>query len=132
MDGAQKSKIKESHESSSKSKASWRMEEYMSEEAIDKKVSELVASRGKKGTDMKIVLRQFEMLVKASKVHGAKKEIPIVMRFISALFDSHRSIDDFMDLEKWRTCHRCLSRILQLLHENRDIKLDIIGVVFVH
>ena len=51
-----------------KSKAAWRMEDYMSAEAIDKKVAELVSSRGRKGTDAKVVLRQLELLCKAAKV----------------------------------------------------------------
>jgi len=117
-------KKKDTFDVNKSSKSTWRMEDYMSEEAIDKKVNELVASRGRKGTDMRVVLRQLEMLAKAAKVHGPRKEIPVTMHVISAMFDAHRSIDDFMDLEKWRTCHRSLSRVMFLLDAHPELQLQ--------
>ena len=109
-----------------KLRSAWRVEDNMTLEALDKKVSELVGSRGKKGTDVKVLLRQLSMLSKAARQFGPRKEIPVVMHFISAMFDSHKAIDDYMELNKWRTCHNCMQRVVTLLEENKDIVLGLL------
>lgn len=103
-------------------------DEKITEEELDRRVNELVASRGKKNTDVPLVLRQLEMLTKAARMHGPKKEIPVLMHLISSMFDAHRSIDDFMDLQQWRTCQRSLTRILTLLEQHKKIVLGTISI----
>ncbi len=105
----------------------WQVEEKMTEEELDKKVAELVASRGRTNTDSREVLRQLEVLTKAARMHGPRKEIPVLMHLISAMFDSHRSIDDFMELLQWRTCHRSLTRITSLLEQNKKLVLGTVA-----
>ena len=99
----------------------------MTEEELEKKVLELAASRGRKNTDMRDVLRQLEMLTKAARPHGASKEIPVLMHLISSMVDSVRSIDDYMDLQQWRSCYRALNRVLVLLEENQHFQLGVVG-----
>jgi len=106
-------------------KSAWKMEDNLTEEALDKKVNELVASRGKKGTDVRQLLRQLEILSKASRKYGPKKEIPVLMHLMSFMFDSHRVIDDYLEIHRWRTCHRCLSRVVNLLEETPSIVLSL-------
>lgn len=106
---------------------SWLIEDKMSVEDLDKKVNELVGSRGRKGFDSREVLRQLEVLTKASKLHGITKEIPVLMHFISAVFDSQRSIDDFMEHNLWRICYRSLCRVLDLLILNDKVTLSALG-----
>lgn len=107
--------------------ATYHVEDKMTEEELDKKVAELVASRGRKNTDSREVLRQLEVLTKAARIHGPRKEIPLLMHLISAMFDSHRSIDDFMELLQWRTCHRSLTRITKLLEQNNKLVLGTVA-----
>ncbi len=103
-------------------------EEKITEEDLDKKVNELVASRGRKGTDSKDILRQLELLAKAARVLGAKKEIPVLMHLISAMFDSQKSIDDYMDHQQWYMCFRSLTRVIHLLDQNKSIELAPMGL----
>jgi translation initiation factor 3 subunit C len=114
------------YDGDTKKKAVWHLNDEMKEEELDKKISELIISRGRKNTDPRELLRKLEMLSKASRKFGIVKEIPILMHLISAMYDAHRSIDDYMDLQRWRTCYRCLMRIVQLLDSNRSIVLGCI------
>jgi translation initiation factor 3 subunit C len=107
--------------------SSLQMDENMTEEALDRKVNELVSSRGKKSTDPKDVLRKLELLSKVARVFSPKKEIPVLMHVVSTMFGSHRVIDDYMDLSQWRTCYRCLNRIVTLLDENKNIILSLMA-----
>jgi translation initiation factor 3 subunit C len=107
--------------------ATWNMQDLMTEEELDKKVNELIASRGRKSTDNRVILRQLEVLTKAARLHGPKKEIPVLSHLISSMFDSNRLIDEFMELQQWRTCHRSLSRILKLLEQNKHLVLGSIS-----
>lgn len=103
----------------------WAVEHDMKEEVLDKKLAEVIASRGRKSTDPKDVLRKLEVLAEASKKYGPKKEIPVLMHLVSAMFDAQRSIDDYMDLQQWRTCFQCLTRIIALLGSHKNIILGV-------
>lgn len=103
-------------------------EEKITEEDLDKKVNELVASRGRKGIDSKDVLRQLELLSKAARVLGPRKEIPILMHLISAMFDSQKNIDDYMDKQQWYMCFRSLTRVIHLLDQNKSLELAPMGL----
>ena len=143
--------------------ASWQVEENITEEVLDKKINELVASRGRKNTDPREVLRKLEVLSKSARplgkrrespllstaepashiytylkrsktsfltisflyhyLPGPRKEIPVLMHLISAMFDSQRVIDDYMDLQQWRTCYRSLYRVTSLLRDSKGLVL---------
>jgi hypothetical protein len=45
------------------------------------------------------------------------------MHLISAMFDSQRVIDDYMDLQQWRTCYRSLYRVTSLLRDSKGLVL---------
>jgi translation initiation factor 3 subunit C len=103
------------------------VEENMTEELLEKKLNDLIASRGRKGTDAKSIVYQLEVLAKVSRFYGAKKEIPVLMHLISAMFDGNRTIDEYMDLQTWRTCRNCMMRIVKLLDENKNIVLGLVS-----
>lgn len=105
---------------------SWKVDENMTEEILEKKVAELIASRGRKGTDPKTVLYQLEVLAKVARYFGPRKEIPVLMHLISSMFDVNRSLDDYMDLRTWRTCRQCLMRIVTILEQNKSLVLSVI------
>ena len=48
------------------------MEENITEEVLDKKINELVASRGRKNTDPREVLRKLEVLSKSARPLGKR------------------------------------------------------------
>jgi len=87
------------------------------------KLGELMASRGRKGTDAKDVLRKLEVLSRGARKFGAHNEIPVLMLLISAMYDGARGIDDFMDVWQWRTCYRSLARIGTLLNAQPELTL---------
>jgi hypothetical protein len=67
--------------------------------------------------------RKLEVLSKSARPLGARKEIPVLMHLISAMFDSQRVIDDYMDLQQWRTCYRSLFRVTALLNDSKTLVL---------
>ena len=99
------------------------LEKNLTPEEISMRMAEIVASRGRKGTDPRELLRKLEMLSRQSRRHGARVEIPVVMHLVSVMYDSHRVIDDYMDLNTWRTAFRCLKRVVSMLSENQEISL---------
>jgi translation initiation factor 3 subunit C len=110
-----------------KKKIHFEFAEDLTEDDLDKKVAEVIASRGRKNTDAREMLQKLEMLSRASTKFGARKEIPILMHLISSMYDQHRSIDDYMDHQQWRTTYRSLMRIVQLLEANKEIVLAAIA-----
>lgn len=99
--------------------------EIVTEEILDKRIADYMASRGRKQADPRDLLRQLEVLAKAARKFGPRKEIPVIMHLISAMYEAHHGIDDYMELQQWRNCFRCLTRITVLLNENPDIELGI-------
>ncbi len=116
-------KEKEIKESVMKKLVALRVEDKMTPEELDQKVAEAVAARGRKGSDQREILRTLELLTKAARLQGPRKEIPVLMHLISSMFDTQRSIDDFMDLNQWNSCHRSLSRVMSLLESHPELSL---------
>ena len=102
------------------------LDQNMTEEVLTAKVNEIVASRGKKGTNTKEMNRKLEVLAKISQVFGPFKEIPVLMHLISSSFDSNKLIDDYLDLQTWRSSYRYLARIVRILEENKHIVLSVL------
>jgi translation initiation factor 3 subunit C len=100
-------------------------EELISEELLEKKTQELMVNRGRKGSDKRVVVQQLEYLCRAARKHGPRKEIPLLMHLIAAIFESHKNIDDYVDVQKWATCHRSLTRIVEALLANKDLSLGV-------
>lgn len=82
---------------------------------INKRTLEIVASRGRKGTNNQDLLKQLESLSKLSVRFGPRVEIPVLMHVITAQFDMQRTIDDYMETSSWRSCASYLSRIGAIL-----------------
>ncbi len=93
------------------------------EEELQKRLNELMASRGRKGTDPREVLRKLEVLARGSRKFGPRMEIPVLMHLVSSMYDGARGIDDYMEVQPWRTCYRCLLRITNILNANKKLSL---------
>eukprot|EP00534_Pseudo-nitzschia_fraudulenta_P011248 CAMPEP_0201220698 /NCGR_PEP_ID=MMETSP0851-20130426/191731_1 /ASSEMBLY_ACC=CAM_ASM_000631 /TAXON_ID=183588 /ORGANISM="Pseudo-nitzschia fraudulenta, Strain WWA7" /LENGTH=963 /DNA_ID=CAMNT_0047510435 /DNA_START=8 /DNA_END=2899 /DNA_ORIENTATION=- len=85
---------------------------------INKKVHELASSRGRRGTDPRALLRQFEGLSRLSMEFGPRVEIPILMYVVSAQFSLQRTMDDYMDTATWRSCSTYLERISKVITDD--------------
>ena len=105
--------------------SAWLLDKNVTEDMLDKKLKEIIASRGRKGTNVKETIRALEVLAKAARAHGPRKEIPVLMYLIAALFDAHKSIDEYMELHDWRTAYRYMTRIINVLDRNRSIVLGV-------
>lgn len=99
--------------------------EVITEEILDKRITDYMASRGRRQVDQRELLRQLEVLAKAARKFGPKKEIPVVMHLISAMYEAHHGIDDYMELHQWRNCYRYLMRITTLLNNNPELVLGL-------
>jgi translation initiation factor 3 subunit C len=90
-------------------------EEGLTGAILNKKVQEIASQRGRRGTDPRHLLHQFEGLSRLSMQFGPRVEIPVLMYVISAQFGLQRSIDDYMDTPTWRACASYLERISDVL-----------------
>lgn len=122
--GAEK-KLEQDKDTRKSVNAAWFIDKNITEEMLDKKLREIIGSRGRKGTNVKETIRALEVLAKASRLHGPKKEIPVLMYLIASLFDFHKSIDEYMELSDWRTGYRYMNRILNILDQNPNIVLNV-------
>lgn len=97
----------------------------MKEDAFNKKLAELLAQRGRKGMDPRDLLLKLEVLAKIAQKFGSRKEIQLMMHLVSATYDTNRVIDDYMDLNQWRTCARSLLRVTKLLESHASLLLGV-------
>ena len=86
---------------------------------LNKKVHEIASSRGRRGTDPRNLVRQFEGLSRLSMQFGPRVEVPILMYVISAQFSLQRTMDDFMETSTWRSCATYLERISSIITDGR-------------
>ena len=100
--------------------------ENLTEADFDKKFAELFSVRGRKGTDGRHLLRQLEFLSRISRSFGPRKEISTVMYMISTLFDMHSSIDDYLELQKWRNVHKSILRVVTILDAHRELTIELL------
>jgi hypothetical protein len=92
--------------------------------ALNKKVKEIAASRGRRGTDNRQVLRELEALYRLSLEFGPRVEIPILMHVITAQFDLQRTLDDYMETKNWKSCASYLARIAAVLEEGYKLGVE--------
>jgi Eukaryotic translation initiation factor 3 subunit 8 N-terminus len=92
-------------------KLAFKLDEKMTPAAVERKVKEVLASRGRKGTDPRDVLRQLSALAYVSRRFGPARELPVMMHAVASMFDTLRNIDDYMETVMWKSCHSYLSRV---------------------
>mmetsp|Transcript_40815 Transcript_40815/g.73574 ORF Transcript_40815/g.73574 Transcript_40815/m.73574 type:complete len:987 (-) Transcript_40815:491-3451(-) len=90
-------------------------EEDLTPSSIQKRSLEIVSSRGRKGSDPKILLGQLEALSKLAERFGPRVEIPVLMHVITAQLDLQRTMDDYMETPMWRSCASYIERIGAIL-----------------
>eukprot|EP00585_Thalassiosira_rotula_P007583 CAMPEP_0196148232 /NCGR_PEP_ID=MMETSP0910-20130528/27293_1 /TAXON_ID=49265 /ORGANISM="Thalassiosira rotula, Strain GSO102" /LENGTH=1019 /DNA_ID=CAMNT_0041410875 /DNA_START=161 /DNA_END=3222 /DNA_ORIENTATION=+ len=90
-------------------------EEDLTPSSVRKRSLEIVSSRGRKGSDPKVLLGQLEALSKLAERFGPRVEIPVLMQVVTAQFDMQRTIDDYMETPMWRSCAGYIERIGDIL-----------------
>lgn len=53
------------------------------------------------------------MLAYIARRLGPIREIPIIMYLVSAMFDTLRNIDEFMETSMWKSCREYINRVRQ-------------------
>ena len=101
-------------------------QEAMTVALVEKKLNEIVSSRGKRGVHPKELLRQLEALCKMSIQFGPRTEIPVLMHLINAQFDLQRNIDDYMSTEMWRSCAASIRRIATFLKKEPRFRIKLL------
>ncbi len=96
------------------------VEEEMSAAVLNRKCMDLVSSRGRRGTDSKVVLQKLERLSQMAEKFGPRIEVPILMHVITAQFDLIRTLDDYMETPAWKACMEKLNRIAGFLEDEDD------------
>ncbi len=95
-------------------------EEYRTPSAIQKRSLEILSSRGRKGSDPRVLLGQLENLASLAARFGPRVEIPVLMQVITAQFDMQRAIDDYMETQMWRSCAGYIERIGSILDDEAE------------
>ncbi|GJD06292.1 Eukaryotic translation initiation factor 3 subunit C [Galdieria sulphuraria] len=90
--------------------------EDLSESAIDQKLVEIIATRGRKGTSKRESLLQLEMLLKVAKT--LVQEMEILFQIVSTHFDMTPLSIGYMSQENWRNCVQYIEKILNLAFEH--------------
>ena len=90
-------------------------------EMVDKKLADLIASRGKKGTDRHENVETLAYVATVAKC--AAQEIEALVMLISAQFDISGSMSTHMPIPIWKKCVNNLLRIDALLKQNPQITL---------
>jgi translation initiation factor 3 subunit C len=88
-------------------------------ETVQKKVDEVIASRGKKGTK---VQAQIELLRNLANLSESKHQrLAIMLHITSTRFDSATNLNTFMALDVWADCLKDLEEILNTLAADSDL-----------
>lgn len=92
-------------------------------ETLEARVREELASRGRRGTDVRTVALRLAALAEISHRFGPRVSIPTMLHAIAARFDTSRGLDAFLERATWKRSLRDLAAILSILEANPELRL---------
>ncbi|XP_065831444.1 eukaryotic translation initiation factor 3 subunit C-like [Oscarella lobularis] len=94
-------------------------------EAVLQKLAELLAVRGRRGTDRSQLTEQLEKLTQISKEQnlGAALEAKLLISIITSMFDYSVKMQACMKLEIWQKCLACVKSLIILLNEHSEVRI---------
>ncbi|KAK7488251.1 hypothetical protein BaRGS_00020558 [Batillaria attramentaria] len=92
-------------------------------EAVGKKLFEIVAARGKKGTDRSQMIELLQELKTVSDANnlGPAMHIKILFNIVAAIFDYNPNIATCMRTEMWEMCMETVTSLMNMLTDLEDL-----------
>lgn len=91
-------------------------------EMVAKKLREIVAARGRRGTDKHESVEMLAYLANVSR--GAAQRFEVLAQLVSSLFDLSPSVSGHMKIPTWRSCVRHVLDMMQILADNANVTVD--------
>jgi hypothetical protein len=92
-------------------------------ETLEARVREELASRGRRGTDIRAVAARLAALAEISHRFGPHVSIPTMLHAVAARFDSSRGLDAYLERTAWKRSLRDLAAIFAILEANPALRL---------